>query len=94
MSFLSSVFLGKSNAFQLEVLPLLTTFIFISIICTVIISITNPILINAMAIGASELVASAGLIFWWKKKKKMLHSKDINHLEKLEVLTPLPKLSS
>lgn len=45
-----------------------------------------------MAIGASELVASAGLIFWWKKK--MLHSKDINHLEKLEVLTPLPKLSS
>lgn len=93
MSFLSSVFLGKSNAFQLEFLPLLTTFIFISIICTVIISITNPILINAVAIGASELVASAGLIFWWKKKK-MLHSKDINHLEKLEVLTPLPKLSS
>lgn len=38
------------------------TSIFITRILAVVISITNPVLVNALAVGASELVTSAGVI--------------------------------
>lgn len=64
------------NTFQSEALPLLTAPIFISVICTVTVSITNPTLCNADAVRASEFVAFAGPISTWKKIKWQLHSKD------------------
>lgn len=38
------------------------TFVFITSILAVVISITDPVLVDALAIGASELMASAGVI--------------------------------
>lgn len=42
----------------------LTTLVFVTGILTVTISVTDPVLIDALAVGASELMASAGVIGW------------------------------
>lgn len=42
----------------------LTTLVFVTGILAVVISVADPVLIDALAVGASELMASAGVIGW------------------------------